>query len=289
MDRYASANKRARVIHLEQVENIGNPKLFALIKGTELADGDIVLFTDADCEVPTTWIEEMTRSFSEEKVGLVLGPIETHRNDASVSTFHCFDHVFKYAYTAGCTGINQATGGFGNNLAIRRTVLEEIGGLESIEVSVTEDAALVSGVRQKTDWRIRARFDRSATVQTAPQSDLRALTMQEVRWHSGGLFSADLTSRISYRFIMFYLTASVVVIPISIFVPLLFLLPIVSFSTMFSIAALSGFATRQPWRKYWDRLVPLVLVSMVYNAYLTIRAISKPDLVWKGEHLGFRQ
>ena len=289
MDRYASQNQRARVIHLEEVENIGNPKLYALIKGAELAKGDIVLFTDADCEVPKSWIEEMGRSFREESVGLVLGPIETHRNEQPVSTFHCFDHIFKYAYTAGCTGINQATGGFGNNLAVRRVALEEVGGLEAIEVSVTEDAALVAEIRQKTIWQIRARFDRSATVLTAPQPDLRALTMQEIRWHSGGLFSADLTSRLSYRFIMFYLTVSVVAIPIAVFVPLLFIFPIVSFSTMFLVAAYSGICTRQPWRKYWDRLVPLVLIAMFYNSYLTVRAISKPDLVWKGEHLGFKQ
>ena len=287
MDRYAEQNARVTVVHLDDVEEIGNPKLYALIRGVELVETDVALFTDADCTVPKGWVEEMKKSFSEREAGVVLGPIETRRYGTIISEFHNFDHVFKYAYTAGCVGINQATGGFGNNLGLRKAALDEIGGMDAIEVSVTEDAALVSTVRKYANWKILARFDRSITVTTEPQANIQALTAQEVRWHTGGLYSSDLMSRLSYRFIMFFLTASVIAIPVVFFVPIIAILPAVSFITMSLIAILSGACTRQTAR-YFLNLLPFVFVSMVYNSFLTLRAMSKPTLVWKGEPLSRR-
>ncbi len=286
MDRFAERHSgRVRVVHNREKPAIANHKLNALIVGVDLVNTDCILFTDADCTVPERWVVEMSGSFRDERIGLVLGPIETLAGRKLLSRFHSFDHVFKYSYTAACTGIDQATGGFGNNLALRRSALDEIGGLRSIAVSVTEDAALVAGLREQTRWKIRARFDRAITVRTEPQPDLRSLTAQEVRWHTGGLFAPDPVSRFSYRFIMFYLTASVLALPVCLFLPVLLVLPAVSFVTMAGMAVLSGVYTRQPLVGYWALLAPFVLVSMVYNSFLTITAMSRPTLVWKGEVL----
>ncbi len=276
---------RVKVEHLEKVEDIGNGKLYALIQGTRLVENEIVLFTDADCIAPVTWVEHTLRRYGNPDIGLLLGPIETRRTGETIAMFHSFDHIFKYAYTAGCTGINIPTGGFGNNLSVRRAVLEEIGGLESVDVTVTEDAALIARVRGITSWKIRALFDRKVTIFTEPQPGLRDLTSQEIRWHTGGIFSPDFQTRLNYRFIMFYLTISVVIIPFIPLLPIAVILPAVSFVTMTLTAIFSGFLTSQPVRGFWVFLIPLILFEMVYDSYLTIRAVSGPELTWKGDRL----
>ncbi len=276
---------RVTVIHLEKVEDIGNGKLYALIQGTRLVKNDIVLFTDADCAAPETWIEHTLRRYADTTVGLLIGPIETRRTGRALSTFHSFDHIFKYAYTAGCTGIDIPTGGFGNNLSVRRAVLEEIGGLESVNVTVTEDAALIARVRELTSWKIRALFDRKVTIFTEPQPGWRALNGQEIRWHTGGIYSPDFQTRLNYRFIMFYLTISVLAIPFIPLLPPLAILTGVSFVTMALTALVSGILTSQPFAGFWAPLLPLIIFEMVYDSYLTIRAVSGPELTWKGDRL----
>jgi len=277
--------ERAKVVELVEDPEIGNPKLNALIRGVDLADGNILLFTDADCIVPPTWISEIRNCFADEEIGVILGPIETRKTGTTLSVFHAFDHIFKYSYTAGCAGIGMPTGGFGNNLAVRKKTIDAIGGLRAIKVTSTEDAALISHIRAHTEWKCRALFSRGVTVITEPQKSWKALTQQEIRWHTGGLFSPDVQTRLSYSFIMLYLTISVLVIPVCFAVPLLWIAPVISFVTMSLMAVISGMLTRQPFAGFWLLLVPFILLSMGYNSYLTIRALLKPHLVWKGTEL----
>jgi cellulose synthase/poly-beta-1,6-N-acetylglucosamine synthase-like glycosyltransferase len=290
MDAYAAKlPDRVRVIHIESPPKMGNSKLNALVHGTADVESTCILFTDADCIVPAGWVDGMIDTFGDSRVGLVLGPIETLRSGRLLSRFHAFDHIFKYSYNAGCAGVGQATGGFGNNLGVRTEALHEVGGMSALSLSVTEDAALVTALRESTSWSIRARFDRSITVQTEPQPGIRELTRQEVRWHTGGLFSPDLLSRSSYRTLMFYLTLSILIVPFGVFAPVLVVPSLVSFVTMSGMAFFSGLFTRQPLRHHWFPFLPFMIFSMLYNAYLTISAMLRPKIVWKGETLtGYR-
>ncbi|MBT3275777.1 MAG: glycosyltransferase [Spirochaetales bacterium] len=286
MNDFAEARPgKVTVVTLTEEPALGNPKLNALVEGMKTITTDLVFSTDADCIVPPKWVEKLKLCFSRDDIGLLLGPIETRKTSAFLSVFHAFDHIFKYSYTAGCAGIGIPTGGFGNNLAVRRSVLEEIGGLSSIDITPTEDAALVSRIRANTNWKARALFSRDVTVITEAQKSWKALTQQEIRWHTGGLFSPDLQTRLSYSFIMIYLTVSVLAIPASFAVPLLWTLPGVSLVTMSLIAVCSGLFSRQPPISYWLALVPFIVLSMFYNSYLTIRALLKPRLIWKGTEL----
>lgn len=286
MKRFADENAaRTTIVDVTQDLIPENGKLNALVHGTHAAESDLILFTDADCVVPPGWVERTRARYADKRLGLLMAPIETVRNGTIRSVFHSFDHVFKYSYNAGCSGVGMPTGGFGNNLSVRRAALLEIGGLEAVEVTVTEDAALIASIRENTDWRIRASFAREITVVTETQPSWRRLTEQEVRWHTGGIFSPDATSRLSYRFVMFYLLASVVAGPAVPFVPVLGLLPVVSFVTMFLIAVIGGLLTRQPLRTYWLPLVILVLFAMVYNSLLTVMALCRRELTWKGRPL----
>jgi len=286
MEDYAERNPgRVTIVTVDKDPEISNGKLNAMIKGSTTVEGDLVFFTDADCIVPKTWVEDLIGAFRNPRLGIFLGPIETRRTGTLLASFHAFDHIFKYGYTAGCTGIEMPTGGFGNNLGIRKKALDEIGGFESLEVTATEDAALIAAVRQKTDWRTRAFFSRRVTVQTEPQRTWKQLTRQEVRWHTGAIFSPDLNTSLSYSFIMIYLLVSVLAIPVSPFLPIVGILPAVSFTTMSLMAVASGALTRQPVIQYWLVLVPFILLSMVYNSFLTFTALLKPTLIWKGDRL----
>jgi hypothetical protein len=113
------------------------------------------------------------------------------------------------------------------------------------------------------------------------------LTEQEIRWHTGGLFSPDMQSRLGYGLVMLYLTASVAVIPVCFFFPVLMILPIVSFITMSLMAVVTGFFTSQPLISYWFAIAPFILLSMFYNSYLTVKALLRPKLFWKGRRLDF--
>ena len=273
---------RVRLVRIDEPPDGKNPKQRALGAGCAGVATEVILFTDADCTVPERWVEETSRCYLDSRVGLVIGAITTRQDRGAVSRFHAFDHLFKYGYTAGTVGIGMPTGGFGNNLSIRTAALRDVGGFESLGFSTTEDAALIAAIRTRTRWRVCALFDRATLVVTEPLANLAEVAAQEVRWHVGGLFSDDLSTRLSYGYLMLYLTASVVAAPFIPLYPVLGMLTATSFVTMGIVALLSGLRTRQSFRRYWLCFVPNLLFTMLFNSYLTVRALVSRRVTWKG-------
>jgi cellulose synthase/poly-beta-1,6-N-acetylglucosamine synthase-like glycosyltransferase len=169
----------------------GKPR--ALHQGIERSSGDIVMMTDADCVIEPTWIANIVRVFEQaaagEEVGLVpsFTVIQTF-DGAAFTPFHkmqALEWIMNHTMASAGVGLKQPLGCFGNNLSIRRTVYDELGGYARIPFSVTEDLALLQAVAH-TRWRIRYVCDRAAKVATLPCPDWLAFLKQHRRWALGG-------------------------------------------------------------------------------------------------------
>ena len=84
-----------RIITL--TENTGaNCKQFALSKGIAEADGDYLLFTDGDCEVPPDWVCAMVSRMSDERTGVVIGPVfKKKQGKGFLFLYQCYDHAVR--------------------------------------------------------------------------------------------------------------------------------------------------------------------------------------------------
>jgi glycosyltransferase involved in cell wall biosynthesis len=119
-----------------------NRKQAALALGIAQSHGEILLFTDADCEFSPDWARYMAAAASVGNVGVVLGPVYKQPSKPPeaatiLADYQCFDHLVRGMYIAGAVGLGAASGGFGNNIAVRREALDGSGGYESIGDSVT--------------------------------------------------------------------------------------------------------------------------------------------------------
>ena len=272
----------ARIITLN--ENPGpNHKQYALARGIEASSGEFLLFTDADCEVPPSWIRGMVKRMSNKKTGAAIGPV--FKSSGGKNFFHlyqCFEHGIRYVYLTGATGLGAAGGGFGNNLILRRESLEAVGGYEKVPPSPTEDAALISKIRSGSDYSVRAAIGADVHVMTQGESGWKSLINQTLRWNNGGLFSPDISTRLNYNFLMITIGMGIVTIPFLPFFPSIWPLPIgVLLSMTFNtIANLGLFGVSLPKRKL--AYILTLLFTPVYFTFLTIIGYLgfKPE--WKG-------
>lgn len=249
----AFAEKEPRVSVITLKENPGpNHKQFALEKGLEKAAGELILFTDGDCEFGPGWIRAMAGRMGDSRTGAAIGPVfkkpfrepfgeapapgrtnggagETGSRETGrvgfFSLYQCFDHAVRYMYLAASTGLGAAGGGFGNNLILKREVLDAIGGYAEVPVSPTEDAALVSRIRAVTNYRIRSICGTDAAVMTAPEYDWKAFLRQTLRWNNGGLFSPDPGTRCNFNFLMITISMGMLALPVVPLAPSLWPLP----------------------------------------------------------------
>jgi cellulose synthase/poly-beta-1,6-N-acetylglucosamine synthase-like glycosyltransferase len=275
-------------IHLEENPQTVNPKQYALSRGIMEASGELLLFTDADCKISDRWVELMVLFLRQPETDLVFAPVYTQPGSAFLTNYQTFDHIYRYFYTAGCAGMNMATGGFGNNLGVRKTALERIGGYDTVRYTVTEDAALISSIREYAAERIHGLTGDEVAVISTPQPSWRKLTQQELRWSSGAFFSPDIQTRLGYGAVMLFLAGAVISLFVIPFLPIMAVLSISIFMTMFIVALLGGIYTRMHFRNYWALVWPDILFSGFYYLYIDLLVFLKVPISWKGKKLKHR-
>jgi cellulose synthase/poly-beta-1,6-N-acetylglucosamine synthase-like glycosyltransferase len=309
---FTAAHPSARLISL--TENPGpNRKQYALIRGIEEARGNLLLFTDADCEVPSRWISAMAARMEDKDIALTIGPVfkkaETDGGEAWRPSFfkryQCFDHAIRYLYLMGSTGLGAAGGGFGNNLIVRREALDRIGGYEKVPPSATEDAALVSlihacsqprpaatlineanGKADSSGMAVHAACGRDLWVITKNERTWKALINQTLRWNNGGLFSPDPGTRLNFIFLMVTISLGILAIPALPFIGGLWPLPaaVLISMTMNTVAALALFGPALP--KGGLAYLVQIVFTPAYFTFLTILGFCGIKADWKGKRAG---
>ncbi|MDR3130103.1 MAG: glycosyltransferase [Treponema sp.] len=285
--RFAGTRERVRIITLDVNPGI-NRKQYALLKGMEAARGGLLLFTDADCRVPPSWIGAMAARISG-KTGLVIGPVFKKEGGAGFFRhYQSFDHAIRYLYLAGTVGLGAAGGGFGNNLIVSREALESIGGYAQVPPSLTEDAALVSMIRERGEYGVRAALGRDVWVRTRGEDAWKPMINQTLRWNNGGLFSPDLMTRVNFSVLMVSIALGMLALPILPFVPSLWPLPaaVLLSMTLNTIACLGLFGAALPGP------AALALVQIVftpaYFTFLTFLGFLGVKADWKGAQVEAR-
>ena len=274
-----------RIISLK--ENPGpNYKQYALARGIAEASGDFLLFTDGDCDLPPGWIRGMVRRMADERTGALIAPVfKKIGGKRFLFLYQCFDHAVRYDYLAAATGLCAAGGGFGNNLIVRKKALDEAGAYEAVPSSPTEDAALISLIRRRGKYRIRAACLPDVAVDTDAERSWKALAGQTLRWNNGGIFSPDIVTRINYNFLMLVIATSVIAIPLAPFFPGLWRLPLGTLIGMAenTAAALLLFRKKLPKGGMitWLTYLLCILFMPVYLTLMTVMSYLRVRIKWK--------
>jgi cellulose synthase/poly-beta-1,6-N-acetylglucosamine synthase-like glycosyltransferase len=278
---FMAGKSAVRMIGLR--ENPGlNHKQYALARGIEASSGEFILFTDADCEIPPGWIEAMVKRMTDSSVGAVIGPVlKKPGGKGFFHSYQCFEHGVRYMYLAASTGLGAAGGGFGNNMILRRAALDAVGGYEKVLPSPTEDAALISLIRSRSDYKVHAALMPDVHVITSGESGWKGLVNQTLRWNNGGLFSPDTATRFNFGFLMITISMGILAIPLLPFVPSVWPLPaaVLLSMTLDTAATLGLFGAALP-KKGAACILELVFTP-VYFTFLTILGFCGVRPRWK--------
>ncbi|MDZ7270764.1 MAG: glycosyltransferase [candidate division KSB1 bacterium] len=168
-----------------------SPKKQALASGIAQSKGEIILTTDADCRVRSTWIGTMVSYFLP-RVGMVAGFSQLgrkHERRSTIEQLQAIDFLALMAAAAGSCNLGFPLAASGQNLGYRRCVYEEVGGFRAIGHRISgDDVLLLQLVRRRTRWRLRFASSPRAFNTSEPEPSLHRLFHQRVRWASNGAF-----------------------------------------------------------------------------------------------------
>ncbi len=151
----------------------------------EKAQAEILLITDADVRVPTTWIETMVGLQEKKQADLLNHPTLVQGNQF-LNLWENLDWLQAVAVFFFLQKFRIPTTGMGNNMLIRKKAYEETGGYKTLPFSLTEDFELYHLFLRKKKKALWIR-NRKALTQTIGNPSFRKLIEQRKRWLKGAL------------------------------------------------------------------------------------------------------
>ncbi len=185
IDKFISDKPKFKKIVTKKEIGMLKGKTNALANGIEIASGEIILTTDADCEVHPLWVKT-TASYYKEDIGAVNG-FTTQQAFNGFSGMQAIDFIYLLTVAAGTINLKQPISCIGNNMSYRKKAYEEVGGYANLPFSVTEDFNLLWSIYCLGKYKIILPLDKDSLITSKPCNDFKSLFRQKKRWAVGGL------------------------------------------------------------------------------------------------------
>lgn len=185
IETYISGKPKFKKIEAKKEIGRLKGKTNALANGINIAKGEIILTTDADCEVSPQWASTIT-SYYQNDVAIVNG-FTTQSAFDGFSGMQAIDFVYLLIAASGTININKPISCIGNNMSYRKSAYLEAGGYENLPFSVTEDFNLLQAIYKLNKYKIIFPLDKNALIISQPCRNLKELYKQKKRWSVGGL------------------------------------------------------------------------------------------------------
>jgi cellulose synthase/poly-beta-1,6-N-acetylglucosamine synthase-like glycosyltransferase len=160
-------------------------KVNALATGIGHSAGEILMFTDADCEVGPDWVSRTLSYYSDESVAIVAG-FASIRETGLFSRIQALDWMMLLSAASAAASIGFPVTAVGNNLSITRSTYDRTGGFRKIRFNVTEDLALFQSAISLAGTRAVIPLDPGTMVTSEPCTSWSQLFAQRKRWFVGG-------------------------------------------------------------------------------------------------------
>ncbi len=180
----SSKEKFSKIVTKKEIGHLKG-KTNAIANAIDIAKGDIILTTDADCEVHPKWAIT-TASYYKEDVGAVNG-FTTQIADSGFGGMQAIDFIYLLVVASGTINLGYPISCIGNNMSYSKKAYREAGGYEGLPFSVTEDSNLLKAINNSDNYRIIYPLNRETLITSLPCNSFKNLYRQKKRWAVGGL------------------------------------------------------------------------------------------------------
>lgn len=156
----------------------------AIVKAIQIAKGEIILTTDADCSFSPNWINTMIGYFTDDKIKLVSGPVDYHQKKGVFQCLQALEFTSLIGSGAGAIGSGNPIFCNGANMAYRKEVFLEVNNYKNDNTVSGDDVFLLHSVKQRYPNGIVFAKDKNAIVKTNSLNTLPFFINQRKRWTS---------------------------------------------------------------------------------------------------------
>lgn len=186
---FKRSNPDLKFTVLNTQRTTSSPKKDALTTAIDSSRFDYILTTDADCAVPTLWLNAYNEKIIETNANLIAGPVSFHKTYPTKKNFFNYLEAFQdldfmslQAAGIGGFGLNKPFMCNGANLCYKKESFLEADGFHgNSDISSGDDVFLLQKFSE-LNYLVTFLKIKKAIVYTKPQSSLKELFSQRIRW-----------------------------------------------------------------------------------------------------------
>jgi poly-beta-1,6-N-acetyl-D-glucosamine synthase len=187
-----------KLMNLEGAE-VNAQKKKAIEAGISHASGDLIVTTDADCIVPTHWLQLIAACRESTGAVFIAAPVVFNQLSSKkgigfqfLSVFQQLDFMILQGITGASVYRNFHAMCNGANLAYDKNVFFEVDGFKGIDhIASGDDMMLMHKIIQRYPGKVEYLKSRAAIVQTKPMQTWKQFFNQRIRWASKAVYYED--------------------------------------------------------------------------------------------------
>lgn len=165
-------------------------KKMAIASALEVASGELILTTDADCRLSSGWVQAFAESFLNDKADLIIGQVDAKGEKGLLAAFIQLEFLSIQAITAGLALAGRPIMCNGASLGFRKSYIQHYPEDVRADLSSGDDIFLLHSVKKKGGSIIWPGTKSSNVVSSLPEN-LRELFSQRGRWTSKSVHYND--------------------------------------------------------------------------------------------------
>ncbi len=275
-----SASGRLRVFEASDAPQGVGPKKHALTEAIRRSHGEIILFTDADGDVPRGWARAMIGVYDED-TGAVAGPTLPPKRAGLGNRMYRLERFMTAYASASALGIGSPASVTGQNFSCRRQAFDDVGGYAYPNIASGDDDLMAQAIARR-GWKVKFANQPEALVTDLRPPTLRA-QMNAAARHQSTTRYYPVGWRIAFALtilsgILFVILGAGAIT--NSFLLKLFLCALIV-KSLFDVVAAVVFSRRIAVRL---SAFELVLTELFLPLYLIARPLMllKPSFTWRG-------
>ncbi|HEV8283479.1 MAG TPA: glycosyltransferase [Chitinophagaceae bacterium] len=185
-------------------DNINSHKKKAIDQGVNVASGNLIITTDADCIPSPVWLETIALFHQENNSVFIAAPVTYQSNSSFIEIFQALDFLTLQGVMGASVYKKIHSMCNGANLAYEKKAFFEVEGFKGIDkIASGDDMLLMHKIWKKFPTQINYLKSKQAIVFTKPMKRWKEFFNQRIRWASKARFYND--KRIFWVLLLVYL------------------------------------------------------------------------------------
>ena len=179
------SSRGVKLIKLNESEKLNSYKKKAITEAINLAQGELIITTDADCRMSESWLKTIVAFYESGQYNMISSPVVYFEEKNSFEEMQTLEFLFLIGLGAAGIGNRLPATCNGANLAYRKDVFIKLHGFKGIDdLASGDDELFLHKVASAFPGTIGFCKSRDAIVYTHAKENLREFIQQRKRWAS---------------------------------------------------------------------------------------------------------